>query len=202
MGLAFPTYSFADDLLLFGRVTEEQAAVIRETLDCFCGASGAKVSFEKEKLYISPKANHSNARRPQGEIAAQTRVVRALLLPSREHPPTAGSETEVGKVIHPDLATSVEPAFPLLMDSDNEKGVLSRGIPYYQKGWAVTGSTVGFALLSIGLTLATISSDSSSKGKRRVNSYPGNRNFSYAMSSSSYGVLCAPSDNCLFICFI
>ncbi|OMO51807.1 reverse transcriptase [Corchorus capsularis] len=58
MGRGGPSIShlfFADDLFLFGRATEQQANVIRQVLDAFCDASGAKVSLDKFKLYIPPQ---------------------------------------------------------------------------------------------------------------------------------------------------
>lgn len=47
---------FADDLFLFGRTTQKEANIMRYVLDRFCAASGAKVSLEKSRLFISPKA--------------------------------------------------------------------------------------------------------------------------------------------------
>ncbi|OMO67719.1 reverse transcriptase [Corchorus olitorius] len=53
---------FVDDLFLFGRASARQAETIRGVLDCFCLASGAKVSLEKSRMYITPKASGGNAR--------------------------------------------------------------------------------------------------------------------------------------------
>ncbi|OMO90964.1 reverse transcriptase [Corchorus capsularis] len=51
-----------DDLFLFGRASEKQAETVREVLDRFCLASGAEVSLEKSRVFISPKASGSNVR--------------------------------------------------------------------------------------------------------------------------------------------
>ncbi|OMP01704.1 reverse transcriptase [Corchorus capsularis] len=53
---------FADDLFLFSRAGEAQANKIKEVLDEFCAASGAKISFEKSKIFVSPKAHGSASR--------------------------------------------------------------------------------------------------------------------------------------------
>ncbi|XP_038999129.1 uncharacterized protein LOC120124546 [Hibiscus syriacus] len=58
---------FIDDLFLFGRANEDQANVFKSILDRFCLVSGAKVSYEKSKFFISPKAC-SNASRRFGQI--------------------------------------------------------------------------------------------------------------------------------------
>lgn len=53
---------FAIARLLFGRATESQACVIRETLETFCASSGSQVSLEKSKFFLSPKARRGHAR--------------------------------------------------------------------------------------------------------------------------------------------
>lgn len=53
---------FADDLFLFGRANENQAHVMRCVLEKFCGAYGAKISLEKSRLFISPKAANGHKR--------------------------------------------------------------------------------------------------------------------------------------------
>ncbi|OMP00911.1 reverse transcriptase [Corchorus capsularis] len=50
---------FVDDLFLFSRADPSQATVIKHVLDEFCMASGAKISLEKSKLFVSPKARGS-----------------------------------------------------------------------------------------------------------------------------------------------
>lgn len=44
---------FADDVVLFAEAKEDQAMVIRECLERFCGASGQKVSLPKSRVYFS-----------------------------------------------------------------------------------------------------------------------------------------------------
>lgn len=61
-GPAISHLFFADDLFLFGRASESQAQLIRSVLEDFCATSGAKVSFEKSKFFISPHASSRNAR--------------------------------------------------------------------------------------------------------------------------------------------
>ncbi|VVA23746.1 PREDICTED: ribonuclease H At1g65750, partial [Prunus dulcis] len=45
---------FADDLVLFGKASIEQAVVMKQCLDDFCSLSGQKVSFEKSMVCVSP----------------------------------------------------------------------------------------------------------------------------------------------------
>lgn len=56
-------FFFTDDLFLFGQATESQACTIKEIIDGFCAVSGAKVSLDKSKLFISPKANKDNMKK-------------------------------------------------------------------------------------------------------------------------------------------
>ena len=44
---------FADDIILFGEATVEQALVIHQCLQRFCGASGSKISFDKSRVFFS-----------------------------------------------------------------------------------------------------------------------------------------------------
>ena len=44
---------FADDLLLFGRVDEQTAFIVRRVLENFCQASGQKINEAKSKLIFS-----------------------------------------------------------------------------------------------------------------------------------------------------
>lgn len=45
---------FADDLMLFAKVSEKGSEVIKDVLDTFCEESGQKVSCEKSRIYFSP----------------------------------------------------------------------------------------------------------------------------------------------------
>lgn len=45
---------FADDLILFGAATIEQARCMKKGLEDFFQASGQKVSFSKSPLFVSP----------------------------------------------------------------------------------------------------------------------------------------------------
>lgn len=52
-----PTLShlfFADDSLLFLKVTEENCIAIERILTSYCQASGQVVNFEKSSIYFSP----------------------------------------------------------------------------------------------------------------------------------------------------
>ncbi|BFG41163.1 hypothetical protein CerSpe_274360 [Prunus speciosa] len=48
---------FADDLILFGKASVNQAIVMKNCLDGFCRLSGQKVSFEKSMIYVSPNTS-------------------------------------------------------------------------------------------------------------------------------------------------
>ncbi|CAN1127155.1 Putative ribonuclease H protein At1g65750 [Linum perenne] len=50
---------FADDLVLFGEASVEQARVISDILDRFCGASGQSVSKNKSRIYFSKNTPRS-----------------------------------------------------------------------------------------------------------------------------------------------
>nr|KYP62772.1 Putative ribonuclease H protein At1g65750 family [Cajanus cajan] len=50
---------FADDLLLFGEATEDQARVMERTLEDFCRASGLKINQQKSKFVCSKKIINS-----------------------------------------------------------------------------------------------------------------------------------------------
>lgn len=44
---------FADDIMLFAEASTDQATVIMDCLQCFCNASGQKVSLQKSSVYFS-----------------------------------------------------------------------------------------------------------------------------------------------------
>jgi len=48
---------FADDVVLFGEATAEQARTIQQCLHDFCGASGQKISYQKSSVFFSPNTN-------------------------------------------------------------------------------------------------------------------------------------------------
>ncbi|CAL2255075.1 unnamed protein product [Prunus armeniaca] len=48
---------FADDLILFGEATIDQAWLMKQCLDDFCQLSGQRVSFEKSMIFVSPNTN-------------------------------------------------------------------------------------------------------------------------------------------------
>ena len=45
---------FADDLMLFAKVSEKGSEAIKEVLDKFCEDSGQVISYEKSRIYFSP----------------------------------------------------------------------------------------------------------------------------------------------------
>lgn len=53
-GLKISHLFFVDDLLFFAEATPDQALCIKEALDCFCKASGPRVSYDKSLLFVSP----------------------------------------------------------------------------------------------------------------------------------------------------
>ena len=50
---------FADDLLLFGEASEEQADVMLECLEEVTEISGQKVSIEKDRIMVSKKTSRA-----------------------------------------------------------------------------------------------------------------------------------------------
>lgn len=50
---------FADDLVLFGEASVENAAVLQETLNTFCRYSGYKINASKSSLFFSNNTNDS-----------------------------------------------------------------------------------------------------------------------------------------------
>lgn len=53
-GPCFSHLFFADDILLFGKATDNQCEVMLEVLNMFCEKSGQLVSGDKSKICISP----------------------------------------------------------------------------------------------------------------------------------------------------
>ncbi|XP_074314431.1 uncharacterized protein LOC141649645 [Silene latifolia] len=51
---------FADDMVLFGEATEEQAVVMKHVLDNFCLASGEKISNAKSRVFFSNNTEQIN----------------------------------------------------------------------------------------------------------------------------------------------
>lgn len=49
--------AFAEDLLLFGEASVQQAEVMWKCLQLFCEASSSKVSISKLRIYLSPNTN-------------------------------------------------------------------------------------------------------------------------------------------------
>jgi len=50
---------FADDVVLFGEASREQAQIIKACLQEFCEASGQKVSMHKSSIFFSPNTNEA-----------------------------------------------------------------------------------------------------------------------------------------------
>jgi len=50
---------FADDVVLFGEATGEQARVVQQCLHEFCEASGQKISYQKSSVFFSPNTNEA-----------------------------------------------------------------------------------------------------------------------------------------------
>jgi len=48
---------FADDVILLGEASKDQAQIIKNCLQKFCDASGQKVSKDKSRIYFSPNTN-------------------------------------------------------------------------------------------------------------------------------------------------
>ena len=53
-GPGFSHIFFVDDLLLFGKATQENCEAISEVLEEFCSTTGQKISCEKSKVFFSP----------------------------------------------------------------------------------------------------------------------------------------------------
>ncbi|KAK3211992.1 hypothetical protein Dsin_016698 [Dipteronia sinensis] len=53
---------FADDLILFGQASVQQAKIMRECLDTFCDLSWQQVCFPKSRIHCSKNVSHSIAR--------------------------------------------------------------------------------------------------------------------------------------------
>ena len=45
---------FADDLMLFAKVSEKGSETVKEVLDKFCEELGQVISYEKSRIYFSP----------------------------------------------------------------------------------------------------------------------------------------------------
>jgi len=65
---------FANDVILLGEATKEQAQIIKSCLQEFCEASGQRVSQEKSRIYFSPNTN----------AAATVEVCNTLGIPKTE----------------------------------------------------------------------------------------------------------------------
>ncbi|XP_056697578.1 uncharacterized protein [Spinacia oleracea] len=52
-GPSISNLAFADDLILFAEATVDQAMIMYECLDQFCGASGSKISHAKSRVFFS-----------------------------------------------------------------------------------------------------------------------------------------------------
>ncbi|KAK3230915.1 hypothetical protein Dsin_002796 [Dipteronia sinensis] len=53
---------FADDLILFGQASVQQAQIMRDYLDIFCDLSGQQVSFPKLRIFCSSNRTSSFAK--------------------------------------------------------------------------------------------------------------------------------------------
>ncbi|XP_072052154.1 uncharacterized protein [Arachis hypogaea] len=53
---------FADDIVLFGKVSMEQVELTRGILELFCWCSSQKVSYDKSCIYFSENVNFSRKR--------------------------------------------------------------------------------------------------------------------------------------------
>lgn len=72
---------FADDLILFGEASKEQASIIRRCLERFCLASGQKISLHKSMVYFSK--NTGEATKEDGSRELGIPITRKYLrLPS------------------------------------------------------------------------------------------------------------------------
>ena len=50
----FPSFFFADNLVLFGKANEKNCQSIKDTLEVFCELSRQKVNNDKSRIYFSP----------------------------------------------------------------------------------------------------------------------------------------------------
>jgi len=50
---------FADDIVLFGEASTQQAQVIKDCLEDFCAWSGQKINTQKSSIYFSPNTNEA-----------------------------------------------------------------------------------------------------------------------------------------------
>ena len=50
---------FTDDLMLFGKASEDNYEAIMEVLECFYVELGQKVSVEKSRIYFSQNITHN-----------------------------------------------------------------------------------------------------------------------------------------------
>lgn len=48
---------FADNLLLFGKATEDHMRLVKKILDNFCDMPGQRISYEKSIIYFSKSTN-------------------------------------------------------------------------------------------------------------------------------------------------
>ncbi|KAK4270818.1 hypothetical protein QN277_019587 [Acacia crassicarpa] len=82
-GLQVSHLLFADDLLLFGVASENQALCMLNCLDCFSRASGGKVSCEKSSVFFSPRVPGQTRRRILGlsNMKASNEIGRYLGFP-------------------------------------------------------------------------------------------------------------------------
>lgn len=46
---------FADDLMLFAKVSEEGCEAIKDVLDIFCQESGQKISLKKSRIFFTKR---------------------------------------------------------------------------------------------------------------------------------------------------
>jgi len=51
---------FADDIVLFGEASKDQARIIQECIQQFCALSGQKVSAAKSSIFFSPNTTEDN----------------------------------------------------------------------------------------------------------------------------------------------
>ena len=54
-GPSFSHVFFADDLVLFAKVTSSNCQAINRVLDQFCSLSGQKVNIGKSRIFLFPK---------------------------------------------------------------------------------------------------------------------------------------------------